>query len=110
MPTDSGDDALDGDDDLYGEEQEAIREARYPSPLPAAGDQVFRKTNDGDRIWVEKTFPRGSMYMDGYKWAADVLFRHVEENPADRDDGSMDSTNWLIYPITFCTATPSNCR
>jgi len=99
---------MDGDADLSGEDQEAreeqqdlMEEARFPSPLPAAGDRVFRKTNDDDRIWVEKTLSRGSLYMDGYKWAADVLFRHVEDNPADRDDGSMDSTNWLIYPIYF---------
>jgi hypothetical protein len=89
------------DEDARQEQEDAIRESRFPSPLPTAGDHVFRKTNDEERVWVENTLGREPLYMDGYKWAADVLFNHVEEVRADRDDQSLDITNWLIYPIYF---------
>jgi hypothetical protein len=71
------DETRNSEDDAYEEEREAERQARYPQPLPAVGDKVFKQASDPDRAWFEQTFPGHATYLDAHKMAADLLFREV---------------------------------
>jgi hypothetical protein len=96
------DETPNSEDDAYEEARQAEWEARYPRPLPAAGDRIFKQATDPDRAWFERTFPGPATYLDAYKMAADLLFREVERSRADVEaTGALDVSHWLVYPIYF---------
>jgi len=89
-------------EDAYEESRQAELESRYPRPLPAASDKVFKQATDSDRAWLERTFPGPATYLDAYKMAADLLFREVERSRAEVEaTGALDVSHWLVYPIYF---------
>jgi hypothetical protein len=96
------DETRNSEDDAYEEARQAELESRYPRPLSAAGDMVFKQATDPDRSWFEQTFPGHATYLEAYKMAADLLFREVERNRADVEaTGAIDVSHWLVYPIYF---------
>lgn len=91
-----------GDDAEWQEEMGA----RYPLPLPKPGDVVFKTSANADRAWADKTFSRKKTYIDGYTWAADILFEHTRNTAAQIETTKeeippLDVSHWLVNPIYF---------
>jgi hypothetical protein len=73
----------------------------YPQPLPAAGDQVFKKATHPYRRFYEDFYRKDLTYLAGYRAAADILFEHAEQSIAKAPNDPLDVANWLVYPIYF---------
>jgi hypothetical protein len=90
------------DEEARAEEQELIRESEYPHPLPEPNDRIFKPATNLDHQWVERTFPRESIFTDAYKYAGDLLCDQLETMSRDlTETGAIDITPWLVYPIYF---------
>lgn len=83
----------------YEEARQLEYEIRYPSPLPKRGDVIFVKDQDPDRKFLQEGL--GSPYTDSYRFAADILLRHVKQERTT-DSTALDMAHWLVYPIYFC--------
>ncbi len=93
----------DMDDDVEWQEEMA---ARYPLPLPKPGDVLFKKSTDSDRLWLDAAFSRPKTYIDGYAWAAEILFDHVlktsEQIKTTKEEiPPLPISHWLVNPIYF---------
>jgi hypothetical protein len=92
------------EDEAMEDVREAERETRYPGPLPNDGDQLFK--TDPERVWMHDTFSPRKTYLDGYVWAADLLFNEAQRSAREAKERSgieepLNSGHWLAYPMYF---------
>jgi hypothetical protein len=96
------------DEQQWLEWLEKEHESRFPEPLPAEGDVVFKASADPDRVQAQKIYPPQQTYLSGYERAADCLFEEVakrtkkeKQNRDVLDVYPIITEHWFVYPIYF---------